>query len=65
VEKTIRRRQMLLDITSREVEESMHKLKAERKRMEEMRAKEKEQANFIENSTWPEGQVKKESRISG
>jgi hypothetical protein len=33
--------------------------------MEGIRAKEKEPANCTENSTWPEGQVKKESRISG
>jgi hypothetical protein len=38
LEKTVRRRQMLPDLTSREVVESMHKLEVEKKKVEEERA---------------------------
>jgi hypothetical protein len=65
MELTIRRRQMLLDLTSREVEESMHKLKDERERMKEERVRKEEPANCTENSIRLKEQVKKESRISG
>ncbi len=56
---------MLLDLTSREVEESIHKLKVERERMEEERVQKEEPANCTENSIRLKEQVKKESRISG
>ncbi len=62
---TIRRKQMLLDITSREVEECMHRVKAERERMEEEQIKEEKPTNCTESPTWQEKQVKKELRISG
>jgi hypothetical protein len=65
MKKLIRMRQMLLDLTSRAMEERVHKLKSERERMEEERAKEKEPANSMENFDLAGRQVKKESRISG
>jgi hypothetical protein len=65
LEKTIRRRQMLLDLTSREVEENVHRLEAEKKKMEEDRVRMEEPANCTETIILPEEQVKKDSRMSG
>jgi hypothetical protein len=64
LEKTIRRRQMLLDLTPREVEESVYKLEVVKKMMEEERIWSEEPANCTEMIIIPESQTRKESRIS-
>ncbi len=52
MEKNIRRKQTLLDIISREVEENMQRPIDERKKMEVEQAREEEPINCMENPAW-------------
>lgn len=63
LEKTVWRRQMLLDLTSGEIEEGLRKLEMEKGRMEEERTQAEESINCTETVNAPESQAT--ARISG
>jgi hypothetical protein len=65
LEKTVWRRQMLLDLTSREIEEGMLKLKEEKEKMEVEKVQREEPANCTVVMTAPEKLVAGEARIPG
>jgi hypothetical protein len=64
-EKTIRRRQMLLDLTSREIEEGMLKLKEEKEKMKEEKDQREEPTNCTETITVPEKLAAERAGILG
>ncbi len=65
VVKNIKRRQILLEITSREVEESMLRLAEEKKRMEEVRTRDEGLGNCTESPAHLERLKEKGVKVSG
>ncbi len=65
LEKTVRRIQMLLNLTSEEIEEGLCKLEMEKKRMDEERTHAEEPINCTVTVITPEGQAARGARISG
>jgi hypothetical protein len=65
LEKTIRRRLILLDLTSREIEEGMLKLKEEKEKMKEEKDQREEPTNCTETITVPERLAAEGAGISG
>jgi hypothetical protein len=64
LEKTIRRRQKLLDLTSREIKEGMLKLEEEKKAVEERKAQVEELVNCTTPVIEPESLVVKQRGVS-
>ncbi len=56
---------MLLNLTSREIEEGMHKLEKEREKIEEEQVQREEPIKCTEGVAAPEGLTTKEPGISG
>jgi hypothetical protein len=65
LEKTIRRRQMLLDFTSKEMEEGMFRLEEEKKKIEEKKMQEEEPANCTMIASEPAGLTARKDGILG
>jgi hypothetical protein len=65
LEKTIRRRQKLLDLTSREIEEGMLKLEEEKKAMEKKKVQAEEQVNCTATGIEPESLTVKREGVPG
>jgi hypothetical protein len=65
LEKTIRWRQKLIDLTSREIEDGILKLEEEKKAVEEKKAQAEEPANCTVAMTEPERLTTRRGEVSG